>query len=288
MPDGNIPEIESEKPVNEPYKPDLGIKYPPNPDDHMVEFKPLYNTVVDENYPFLEKTFSFRFMRGLMHLGIFTLVFSLSPIIYGIKTEGKKLLRKHRKLFKNGAMTVSNHIHRWDFLFVLLAVRYRFMYFPVWKEQLNGKDRDLIRLAGGIPIPAELSTIKYFNQAFDEIHAKKKWFHAFPESSRFDYFWPIRPFKKGVFTMAYKYGLPVIPMAFSYRKAEFPLTIINSFRALRGKHRLPGITLRIGDPLVFDEGLGRKEAVIKMRKDCHEAVVRLAGITENSYPAEGD
>ena len=48
------------------------------------------------------------------------------------------------------------------------------------------------------------------------------------------------------------------------------------------------ITLRIGEPLLFDEVLGRKEAVKKMRKDCHEAVVALAGIRDNQYPAEGD
>ena len=272
----------------EPYKPDLGIVYPSNPDDHMVEVKPVHDVVVDENYPFLEKHFSYRFMRGLMHLGIFTLVFSASPLLYGIKVEGKKNLRKHRALFKNGAMTVSNHVHRWDFLFVLLTVRYRMMYFPVWKEQLKGKDKNFIRLAGGIPIPTEISTIKCFNQAFDEIHAKKKWIHAFPESTRFDYFCPIRPFKKGVFTMAHKYNLPIIPMAFSYRKSQFPQTIMNAIRGLRGKQKLPGITLRVGEPLQFDPELGRKEAVIKMRKDCHEAIVRLVGISDNPYPAEGD
>jgi hypothetical protein len=48
------------------------------------------------------------------------------------------------------------------------------------------------------------------------------------------------------------------------------------------------ITIRIGEPILLDETLGRKEAVAKMRKECHEAVVRLAGITNNKYPAEGD
>jgi hypothetical protein len=48
------------------------------------------------------------------------------------------------------------------------------------------------------------------------------------------------------------------------------------------------ITLRICEPFLFDESLGRKEAVHKMRKECHEAVVRLAGISNNLYPAEGD
>ena len=176
-----------------PYVPDLGLVYPEQPDAHMFEVKVTHEVKVDENYPFLDKSFRFRFMRGLMHLGIYTIVFSLSPLRYGLKIEGRNILRKHRKLFENGVMTVSNHIHRWDLLFVLQALRYRTMYFPAWKDNLSGPDEGLIRLAGGIPVPEELHTIKYFNQAFDEIHAKKKWIHVFPESSRFDYFQPIRP-----------------------------------------------------------------------------------------------
>ena len=275
-------------PAEKPYVPQLGFVYPEKPDDHMTNLRITHEVTVDENYPFLDKSFSFRFMRGLMHLGIFVLVFFLSPLRFGLKIEGRKILRKYRKLFKNGAMTASNHVHAWDFLFVLQAVRYRTMYFPAWKENLKGNQEDLIRLAGGIPIPEELRTIKYFNQAFDEIHAKKKWIHAFPESTRFDYFQPIRPFKKGVFTLAHRYNLPVIPMALSYRDPDSSFTFANLLRSLAGKQKLPMITLRIGEPILFDTALNRKDAVQKMRKDCHEAIVRLAGISGNQYPAEGD
>ena len=274
--------------MDAPYVPRLNFVYPDKLDEHMVELKVTHEVIVDENYPFLDKSFKFRFMRGLMHLGIFVLVFTLSPLRFGLKIEGRKILRKHRKLLADGAMTVSNHIQRWDFLFVLQAVRYRLMYFPAWKDNLGGSDEGFIRLAGGIPVPEEIHTIKYFNKAFDEIHAKKKWIHVFPESSRFDYFQPIRPFKKGVFTLAHRYNLPVIPIGFSYRKPHFPFTVINWLRALTGKQKLPMITLRIGEPVLLDSGLGRKEAVQKLRKDCHEAIVHLAGIKDNPYPAEGD
>ena len=272
----------------EPYIPELDFIYPSKPDDRMFPIKTIRNRIVDENYSFLDKSFGFSFMRGLMHLGIFTLVFFISPLRYGLKIEGREILRKHRKLFRGGAMTISNHIHRWDFLFVLQAVRYRMMYFPVWKEQLNSPDENYIRFAGGIPVPSDIRTIKFFNLAFDEIRAKKKWIHAFPESSRFDYFQPIRPFKKGVFTMACRYNLPVIPIAFSYRKPHFPFTLLNALRSLRGKQKLPLITLRIGEPLLPDTKLSCKEALQKLRRDCHDEVVRLAGINSNPYSAEGD
>jgi len=272
----------------EPYIPRLNFVYPDKPDEHMLAIKVVREIVVDQNYPFLDKSLKFKFIRGVIYAAIFTLVFPLSALRFGLKIEGRNILRKYRKLLRNGAMTVSNHVHRWDFLFVLNAVRHRLMYFPAWKENLNGPDGWLIQAAGGIPVPDEIHTMKLFNQAFDEIHAKKKWFHAFPESSNFHYYYPIRPFKKGVFTMAHRYKLPVLPLGFSYRKPHFPFTLVNMVRSMRGIQKLPMVTVRIGEPLLFDETLSRKEAVQKMRKDCHDAIIRLAGVRDNPYPAEGD
>ena len=270
-----------------PYIPELDIKYPEQPDGHMVEAINLYDVKIDENYPYLDKTFIFKFKRFVIYFLIHTVVRFLSFIRYNLKIEGRKNLRKHKKLLKNGAMTICNHVQRWDFIFSAQAVRHE-MFFPVWKEHIKGRDEGWIRHAGGIPIPEGLSAMKAFNKAFDEIHAKKIWIHAYPESTRFDYFVPIRPFKKGVFTMAHKYNLPIVPLAISYRKPHFPFTLLNKSRVKKGGYNIPLITIRIGEPLLFDETLDRKAAVQKMRKECHDAVVRLAGITDNPYPAEGD
>ena len=270
--------------MKKPITPNLGIAYPDDPAEHVMQPLLLRDIQIDEKYPYLDKSFSFRFMRKLMHLGIFVIVFIASPLIYGLKIEGRKILWKYRKLLKDGAMTVSNHIHRWDLLFILQAVRYRLMYVPVWKENLRGKDIHFIRLVGGIPVPEEIHAIKYFNQAFDEIHAKKIWIHAYPESAMWSYYRPIRPFKKGVFTIAYRYNLPVLPIAFFYTKPSFPLMVVNLFR----KKKLPTIVARIGEPLLPDMELSRKEAVQKLRKECHEAIVKLAEVENNPWPAEGD
>jgi 1-acyl-sn-glycerol-3-phosphate acyltransferase len=126
--------------------------------------------------------------------------------------------------------------------------------------------------------------MKHFNQAFDEIRAKKKWIHAYPETAMWWYYRPIRPFMKGVFTMAYRYNLPVLPLAFFFSKPSFPFTLVNLFR----KKKLPMITVRIGEPLLPDIEMPRKEAVFKLRKECHEAIVRLAEVGETPWPAEGD
>ncbi|MFP3090154.1 1-acyl-sn-glycerol-3-phosphate acyltransferase [Treponema sp. TIM-1] len=267
-------------PDDVPYVPCLNLVYPARPDEHLILGPKEVEVILDEHYPFLDKSLGFRIRSALIYLGIFTLVFFLLPIRFGLKIEGRNILKKYRALFRNGALTVSNHMLRWDFLCILKAIRFRRLYFPAWKENISGPDRHLIRLVGGIPVPTDIHVIKYFNQAFDELHARKKWFHVFPESSNWPYYQPIRPFKKGMFTMAYKYQLPVIPMAFSYRPAW------GLYRLF--KKNYPLITLRIGEPLLPDLTLPRKEAVNLLRNQCHKSIVELAGIRDNPWPSEGD
>ncbi|GHV18094.1 hypothetical protein FACS189493_6910 [Spirochaetia bacterium] len=268
-----------------PYVPQqvLGIKYPEKPDEHMELLPQIYDTVFDEHYPYLDKTRGFKRYSALIHFGIYTLVQLVLPVRYCLRVEGRSILKKHRELFKNGAMTAANHVMRWDFLTVLLSVRYHRLYFPALASNINTADRGVIRAVGGIPVPTNnIHAMKCFNEAFDELHSQKKWFHAFPEASSWDFYEWIRPFKKGVFTMAHKYNLPVIPMAFSYRP---PTGIYRYF-----KKGYPLITLRIGEPLLPDLNLPRKEAVNLLREQCHKKIVELAGIPEgtNPWPCAGD
>jgi 1-acyl-sn-glycerol-3-phosphate acyltransferase len=246
----------------------------------MIPPKKEIDLVIDENYPFLDKSLGFRLKSALLYLGIFIIVFSICPFRFGLRIEGRNILKKYRNLLRNGALTVANHIHRWDFLIILQAIRFRRSYFPAWPENLSGPDRTLIRLAGGIPVPKDIHTIKCFNQAFEELHRKKEWIHVFPESSNWHYFQPIRPFKKGMFTMSYQYNIPIVPMAFSYRQAGGIYKIF--------KKNYPLITLRIGEPIMPDLSKPRREAVALLREQTHRKIVELAGITDNPYPCEGD
>jgi 1-acyl-sn-glycerol-3-phosphate acyltransferase len=262
----------------------LGIKYPEDPFEHIIPPVKQVEFTLDEHYPFLDRSLKFRFLSVMLYLAIFTLVFILSPLRFRLKIKGRKILWKYRRLLKDGALTVSNHVQRWDFLFVLQALRHRRIWFPAWKENLMGPDRNLIRLAGGIPVPTDIHLIRCFNEAFDELHKRKKWIHVFPESARWDYFVPVRPFKKGMFSLAYKYKLPVLPLAFSYRKPDFFFALLNKLR----KKDLPMITVTIGEPIMPDQSLGRKEGIQQLRSLCHKRIVELAGIRNNPYPAEGD
>lgn len=102
----------------------------------------------------------------------------------------------------------------------------------------------------------------------------------FPEACRWDFYQPIRPFKKGAFAMAVRYQVPVLPLVISYRKA----TRIHKLLGI--KH--PLITIHIGEPLVSPPELSRKEAALWLRKEAHCQMCAMAGIEKNRWPAEGD
>jgi 1-acyl-sn-glycerol-3-phosphate acyltransferase len=269
----------------QPYIPELGLTYPDKPDAHMYPRQGGgKELVLDEHYPFLDRSFSFRFKSRLLYLGIFTLVFPLNIIRFALRIEGRRILGKNRKLLCRGALSVSNHVLRWDLLMVLQALRFRRLWFPAFKDNLTGPDREIIRLSGGIPVPDRIHVMKFFNQAFDELHGRKKWFHVFPEAANWHYYQPIRPFKKGMFTMAFNYKLPVIPMAFSWRPAR---GLYRVFNCITGKN-YPLVTLRIGEPVLPDLSRPRREAVALLRREVHRRIVELAGIRDNPFPPEGD
>ncbi|MCR4939879.1 MAG: 1-acyl-sn-glycerol-3-phosphate acyltransferase [Treponemataceae bacterium] len=260
------------------FIPDTGIKYPDKSDQFIYE--PVFikeRRTIDKDYPFEDKSFSAKFRHFIIYAGIFTVVFLLNPLVYGLKIKGKENIRKNRKLFKNGAITVCNHVYRWDFLAVLQAVKYRQLCFPARSDLVFTTDAYQVLGAGGIPLPETISASKKFNEAFDHMHEKKKWIHVFPESCRWDFYQPIRPFKAGAFTFAYKYQIPVIPMVISYR----PRT--GFYKIFKKKRKLPLITLTIGKPCMPDLSLPRKHSSQKLLEQVHASMVEMAGIKQNCW-----
>ncbi|MBQ4553702.1 MAG: 1-acyl-sn-glycerol-3-phosphate acyltransferase [Spirochaetaceae bacterium] len=262
------------------FVPKTNFVYPEEPNTPFLQPKIKHEIKIDSDYPFLSKKLKDRLWNGFVYFVIFTLVFPLQKIRYGLKIKGRKNFTKNRKHFKNGGMTVSNHVYRWDFLACLQAVKFRRMWFPARALQLSGSDANLIKGAGGIPIPDSIAAMRGFNEAFDTLHAKKKWIHVFPEGFRWDFYQPIRPFLKGAFTMAVKYNIPVLPIAISYRE---PTGI---YKLLKVKH--PLITVSVGTPIFPSEELSKKENIFKLREEAHKQIVEMAGIKQNMWPFDAD
>ncbi len=261
--------------------------YVPEPPEEFSGDKPftkmapirgdLKDIKFDGTYTYLDKSLKFKIWHLLIYLIAWFVAFPLNRIRFGLKIEGREKIRKNKDILANGMMTVCNHVHRWDMICVLQAMRYRKVWIPMYAQPFRGKDGFLMKNIGGIAIPEERSGQRAFNQAFDELHANKQWIHIFPESCSWKFYAPLRPFKIGAFNMAYRYSLPIIPLAISFR----PRT---GWRKLFNKNE-PLLTIHIGNPIVPDLSTPRKKEAERMRELAHKTMLKMAGIVSNPWPS---
>lgn len=261
--------------------------YVPEPQEEFSGDKPftrmapirgdLKDIKFDGTYTYLDKSLKFKIWHLLIYLTTWFVAFPLNRIRYGLKIEGREKIRKNKEILANGMMTVCNHVHRWDMICVMQAMRYRKAWIPMYAQPFRGKDGFLMKNIGGIAIPEEQSGLRAFDQALDELHANKQWIHIFPESCSWKFYVPLRPFKIGAFNMAYRYSLPIMPLVISFR----PRT---GWRKLFSKNE-PLLTIHVGDPIVPDLNTPRKKEAERMRELAHKTMLKMAGIVSNPWPS---
>ena len=263
------------------FVPDIDIEYPEDrSDEHIAEVR--YDgteVILDETYPYYDTSLKYRVNHALNRTLLRLFVIPVNRVRYGLKIVGKKNLRAYRKQLKGGAMTVCNHVYRWDLACVLDAIGNRNIWFPIYGEHLRGKDAWFMRYLGGVPIPESRSGMRPFDEAFDRFREKKEWLHMFPEAASWRFYTPIRSFKKGAFSMAWKYNIPVLPFVLTYRRRT---GIYNLF----DKPDVPLLTLRVGTPIFPDTAKPRKEECERLLREAHAQMVSMAGIISNPWPAE--
>ena len=250
---------------------------PEKTDQHYLAVKHKVDTVFDENYPYVDRSFGHRLICGLWRVLTVFVAFPVMRIRTLLKIEGRKNIRKYKKVLRQGVVSVSNHVHQWDFIGVMRAVYPFRPWIPAWDKNMRGENRILIRYSRGIPVPTESRrATAAFARAIEGLLEKKHWVHVCAEGSAWEFYMPIRPFKKGAFTFAVRAGVPVLPLAYSYRKPKGLQKIF---------WRRPLLTLRIGEPIYPDLSLGKVAATHELTRSAHEAVCRLAGIdpAENLY-----
>ncbi len=252
--------------------------FPEQTDQHYLVVKKDRGIVFDEHYPYVDESMGFRFRRALFSIPLVLLAWPVCRIRLGLVIRGKGNRKRFRDLLSGGLVSVSNHVHLWDFLAVMQALYFRKPAVLAWDKNINGENGTLIRMVGGIPIPvSNIHAVSVFGKAVNTFLKNGNWLHICAEGSMWEYYQPIRPFKDGAFYMAYKAGVPVLPMAFSYREPK-------GLRKLF--HQQAVFTLNIGEPLTFNPDLSPSEAVEEMTVRAHHAVCELAGIDpkQNIYP----
>ncbi len=252
------------------YRHQLDYTYPERSDQHMIKVKHICDVNLDENYPYLQESFWFKCQRSFLFVALNAIVFPLMRITHGLRIYGKENIKNNEDLLKDGGITISNHVFMWDYLCVLRAIRPHLAYFPAWKTNLEGSNRHIIRMAGGIPVPTDsIHSMIKFNKAIDKILDSNKWLHFFPEGSLWFYYPDIRPLKKAVFQYAVKHNKPVLPISMSFRPRKGIMKLLG---------RKPLVDLHIGEPMLPDKELAPKEAALKLQKDAYHIMQVMNGI----------
>jgi 1-acyl-sn-glycerol-3-phosphate acyltransferase len=111
------------------------------------------------------------------------------------------------------AIFVGNHSVPLDCLIQGLALLPRFTYFTVIEETIMTPVLGtLVRLLGGIPIPADQARLGDIDAAMGEALDERGSVYFYSEGDCFLYNQEIKPFKAGAFYYAILRGVPVVPV----------------------------------------------------------------------------
>ena len=252
--------------------------YPEKTDQHYLEIHKDRGIVFDESYPYIDKSGLFRFKQGVARIVLNVIIFPMTKIRLGLKVEGRENLKKHKDVLDNGVVSICNHVHLWDYFAVLKALRPYKPNVLVWDKNINGEDGVSIRLVGGIPIPENnVDGQEACFLALGKFLSEHGWLHIYAEGSMWEYYAPIRPFKRGAALIAVRNDKPVIPMGFSYREPGWVRKHVF--------HQIALFTLHIGEPIYSDKTLKPRERVNDLTVRANKAVCALVGINpdENVY-----
>lgn len=258
--------------------------YPPETDKHYLKVHMDRGIVFDTEYPYIDRSKGFLFRQGVVRFLLNAFVFWIAAIRMGLKIEGRENIRKYKDVLKNGVVSVANHVHMWDYIAVMTAIRPFRSNLLAWAPNVNGENGTLIRMVGGIPIPEgnTAATKTYLKVMRDLLQNRHGWLHIYAEGSMWEYYRPVRPFKRGAAHIACDSDNPILPLGFSYREPGWIRKHI--FR------QIATFTLHVGEPLFPNKELNAKEREKDLLIRSHEAVCRLVGIDpeENLYPAVFD
>ena len=245
--------------------------YPLDTGTHYLHVKKDNGNVYDSKYPYIDNSFSYKFKRFFFRIFLFLIVFPIQSIRMGFRVEGRKNLRKHKQIIKNGIVSVANHVHMWDYIAIMNATFPHITNILAWDKNISGENGKVIRMSGGIPVPVkdQSGVIKMTMDTIKHIKSGG-WLHIAAEASMWEFYAPIRPFKDGAAYFAVKADRPILPMAFSYRQVGW----------IRRKifKQIACLTLNIGEPIYPDKTLPKENIIKDLTIKAHRAVCKLAGI----------
>ena len=205
----------------------------------------------------------YRLFSFVVYSAVFAVVVAFNKVVFGFRVNG----RAHLRAMKGGFLLISNHTLYLDPAIVAHAIFPRRTYFSALAETF---DRPFIgwfiRLLGAFPLPTR-SCMRRIMPAVEWALRRGWCVHFFPEGELTHYNQDPLEFSEGVFWLAERYGVPVVPV-----------TLVLSDRILMGI-RLPRpfiqVTVEIGEALTASEftlGISRRQAIRQMAIAAREQV----------------
>ena len=234
--------------------------------DVAVENDPPGKELQPDDVDYLAKKFSKRFKRWLANK-IADRHF-LRLIKKGVFVLEQVTGEEHLSALANGAIITSNHFSPFDNYMLFHAIRRhlpRTDLYKIIKESnytaFPGLYGFFFRNCNTLPLSSNRRTMMNFMSSVQTLLKRGESILVYPEQEMWWNYRKPRPFKIGGFKLAYKAGVPVVPMFFTMRDDETRLD--------GDGYPLQLHTLHIMPPIYPDLTLGEKKGAEKMMTDAY-------------------
>jgi len=159
--------------------------------------------------PFVNSSLRFRLASHFTYFAVLWPVLFVSYVVYHLRVKHRRNLRHARPAF-----LVSNHTLLLD-PGILSAVVYPFrtLYTMLEETALIPALGTFVRLLGAVPIPEDPGQFRRFEREVRGALDRLGLVHFFPEGECFLWNQEVQPFRPGVFLLAARLRVPVIPVA---------------------------------------------------------------------------
>ena len=253
------------------YIPKIKYVYPEKTDEQIIHVNQTRKVKLNGSYYDALKKITFKIAQFFYRIVFYLVAVPLVKMRYHVKVEGRKEFNRHKKFLKKyGFITVSNHVFLWDFPTLCVCMKMGFPNVPAWGKIVSSKFGKIFSLAGVVPIPEDKSLFRNFYGFIDGVFKENKWVHIYPETGLWYYYVPIRPFKRGAAYFACQYNKPIVPVGYSFRERKGISRLWNK--------KDPFVTAHIGEPIMPDLTLDKREAAEKLNKQIRDKIIEMVGI----------
>lgn len=215
---------------------------------------------VKPGYDYLRNKKGQRFFRCLLLNAATAVLTVFNYVCFGTTVHGRKYLKA---VENTGAVTVCNHIHPMDCTMVNTALWGRRRYFVSLESNFRiPVAGHLLKALGAVPMSSKTTLAIEMFAAMEEALKSGALVHIYPEEVLIPYAKGIRALKNGAFRLAFRAGVPVLPMIILPQK---PSGLWAVFK------KKPCLKIHILPPIYFEDIQSEKKNAGSLREACRKA-----------------